>query len=114
MTVNAQYNIARPDSLAVKIATRQRRKMFAAFLSLGVSKSDSILDIGVTSDRSYDHSNYLETWYPHKTRITALGLDQDAAFLQQTYPGVRYVRADGRALPFADNSFDYVHASAVL
>jgi ubiquinone/menaquinone biosynthesis C-methylase UbiE len=111
---NAQYNIAAPGSLAVRIAGRQRRRMFDMFLNIGITSSDTILDVGVTSDRSYDHSNYLEAWYPHKSKITAIGIDEGAVFLQKTYPGVRYVKGDARALPFAGNSFDYVHSSAVL
>ena len=57
MFVNAQYNTAAPDSPAAKIAGRQRRKMFSAFLEAAdVCASDSVLDVGVTRDRSYDHS----------------------------------------------------------
>jgi ubiquinone/menaquinone biosynthesis C-methylase UbiE len=114
MHVNKQYNVSAPGSLAARIAGYQRRKMFRAFLVTGVAASDTILDVGATSDRTYDHSNYLEAWYPHKSKITALGIDEDAAFLRQIYPGVRYVKGDGRSLPFADGSFDYVHSSAVL
>ena len=114
MPVNTQYNIAAPSSLAVRIAGYQRHKMFRAFLAIGISSSDTILDVGVTSDRSYDHSNYLEAWYAHKSKITTVGIDEGAAFLREAYPGVRYVKGDGRSLPFADDSFDYVHSSAVL
>lgn len=114
MPINPQYNIAAPGSLAVRIAGHQRRKMFKAFLAIGITASDTILDVGVTSDRSYDHSNYLEAWYSYKSKITAVGIDEGAAFLRETYPGVRYVKGDGRSLPFADDSFDYVHSSAVL
>jgi ubiquinone/menaquinone biosynthesis C-methylase UbiE len=111
---NAQYNVAKPQSLAVRIAGYQRRRMFAAFLAeSGVSPGETVLDVGVTSDQSYDHSNYLEAWYPHKDRVTAVGLD-DASFLQTVFPGVRFVRADGRDLPFADGAYDHVHSSAVI
>ena len=88
--------------------------MFRAFLALGITASDTILDVGATSDRSHDHSNCLEAWYLHKCKITAVGIDEGAAFLRHAYPGVRYVKGDGRSLPFADDSFDYVHSSAVL
>jgi hypothetical protein len=111
---NAQYNVAKPDSLPVRIAAYQRRRMFDAFLdATGVAQADTILDVGVTSDRTYGHSNYLEAWYPYKNRITAAGID-DAGFLERLYPGLRFIQADGCDLPFADGAFDYVHSSAVL
>lgn len=114
MNINAQYNLAAPDSIPIKVAAYQRRKMFGAFLSAtGIQPQDTVLDMGVTSDRTYGHSNYLECWYPHKNRITASGID-DATFLEEMYPGLRFVPADGRNLPFADQEFDYVHSSAVL
>lgn len=111
--VNAQYNVAAPNSLPVRVMGFQRRKMYLAFTELtGVGLADTILDVGATSDRTYDHSNYFEAWYPYKHKLTAVGLD-DAHFLE-AYPGLRFLRADGRALPFADESFDFVHSSAVL
>ena len=112
--INAQYNVAAPNSLPVRIAQYQRHKMFRSFLILAAaSPEDTILDLGVTSDRSYDHSNYFEAWYSRKDRVTAAGVD-DSHFLEDLYPGVRFVRADGRDLPFKDEAFDYVHSSAVL
>jgi hypothetical protein len=111
---NSQYNVAAAGSLPVRIATYQRRKMYARFLSeCAVTAEDAILDVGVTSDRSYEHSNYLEAWYPHKAKITAAGVD-DASFLEDLYPGMTFVRADGLDLPFEDGAFDIVHSSAVL
>ncbi|HEY3910599.1 MAG TPA: class I SAM-dependent methyltransferase [Stellaceae bacterium] len=114
MTINPQYTRAQPGSLPIKISAYQRRKMFDAFLrDSAIAASDTVLDIGATSDRSFDHSNYLEAWYPAKARVTALGID-DASFLTGMYPGLTFVRGDGRALPFRSLSFDYVHSSAVL
>jgi hypothetical protein len=111
---NAQYNVAAPDSLPVRIAEHQRRKMFQRFLTAsGATPDCSLLDVGVTSDQAYRHSNYLEAWFPHKNCITAVGID-DAGFLEQVYPGLRFMRANGLDLPFADASFDHVHSSAVL
>jgi hypothetical protein len=112
--VNSAYNVARPDSLAVRLAGRQRRAMYGAFLARSaVAAGATILDVGVTADRSYDSSNYLEAWYPDKGAIVAVGID-DAAFLERLYPGLRFVAASGLALPFAGHSFDVVHCSAVI
>lgn len=114
MNINAQYNLAAPDSIPIRIAAYQRRRMYDVFLAkTGIQEHDTVLDIGVTSDKTYSHSNYFESWYPYKDRITASGMD-DAAFLEELHPGVKFVFADGRNLPFADQEFDYVHSSAVL
>lgn len=111
---NAQYNVAKPGSAPQRITGRMRRSMYDRFLlSVRPNSQDTILDVGATSDQIYDFSNYLEAWYPHKSKITAVGID-DAEFLQELYPGVTFLKADGRELPFADETFDVVHSSAVL
>ena len=111
---NAQYNVAEPTSLPIRIAAHARRRMYDRFLKrTAILPGETLLDVGVTSDQSYEASNYVEAWYPHKHKITAVGVD-DAAFLEERYPGLTYQRADGLNLPFAANSFDVVHSSAVL
>ncbi len=111
---SAKWGDSAPGSLPTRIAKRQRQRMFERFLqTLSPGRDMDILDVGVTDDRLHDHSNYFEAWYPHKSHITASGLE-DASFLEERYPGVRFVQADARKLPFADNSYDFVHSSAVI
>ena len=112
--INAQYNTAAPDSLPARIAHYQRRKMFRAFMAFaGPRPQDTILDVGVTSDRSYDHSNYFAPGIRTKQPSRLLGSTM-RPFCSALYPGLRFIRADGRDLPFSDASFDYVHSSAVI
>jgi|SRR5579863_729781 len=86
--------------------------MFARFLEeFPLTESDEILDLGVTSDQTYESSNYFVQRYPFKHRITAVGID-DAKFLEDQYPGVRFSYANALALPFSERY--YVHSSAVL
>ena len=111
---NAQYNVARPDSLAIRVTAMMRRRMYERFLTVsGLVPAETLIDVGVTSDREYVSSNYLEAWYPHKDKLTAAGMD-DAGFLETQFPGVRFVFADGKALPFAEGAFDVAHSSAVI
>ena len=88
--------------------------MFHAFMvELAPTPSETVLDVGATSDRSYTFSNYFEALYPWKDRITAVGTD-DAGFLEAQYPGLRFSFGDALDLPFADNAFDLVHSAAVI
>jgi hypothetical protein len=108
------WNVAAPGSLPARVSRYQRRRMFQAFLdNFKPAAGETIADVGVTSDREHDHSNYFEAWYQHKSQITAVGIE-DASFLEAAYPGVTFIRASGTALPFADGSFDFVHSSAVI
>ena len=114
LTADTPYGLANPGSLPTRVARHQRRKMFEVFASrFRIAGTDTVLDVGVTSDRAHDHSNYLEAWWPRKGQITAVGV-QDAGFLERWYPGLRFIRADGCRLPFKDEAFDFVHSSAVL
>ena len=88
--------------------------MFDVFMRVVAPSPDgTVLDIGARSDQIYALSNEFEALYSWKDRVTGAGLD-DASFLAPRYPGMRYVHADGRDLPFPDGSFDLVHSSAVL
>jgi ubiquinone/menaquinone biosynthesis C-methylase UbiE len=112
--LNAQLNYADPNSLAIRVSTKMRQAMFRMFMNeFRPTANENVLDVGVTSDQTYDNSNYFEALYPHRSRIVAVGL-QDAAFIEQRYAGVRFLQGNALDLPFEDRSFDLVHSSAVL
>jgi hypothetical protein len=71
-----------------------------------------VLDVGVTSDQTAD-SNFFERLYPFPASITAVGLE-DASHLEHEYPGLIFIKADGRHLPFEDKAFDLAFCSAVI
>ena len=55
---NEQYNVASADSLPVRLAGYQRRRMFERFMAeLAPGPADKVLDIGVTAERNYPSSN---------------------------------------------------------
>ncbi len=96
-----------------KIIWHSRQKMFKSLMQIAQPhRETTVLDVGVTSDRRQD-SNFFEKLYPYPDKITAVGLE-DASFLEQDYPGIKYIQADGLNLPCPDKSFDLVVSFAVI
>ena len=92
---------------------RSRRKRFAEFMRLmHPAEGERILDVGVT-DTAWRSGNFLEANYPWPQKITAVALKPMPAF-QRQFPEVEFVVADGRALPFADRTFDIGFSNAVV
>lgn len=99
---------------ASKIAFHVRKKIFKGFMeTMKPGEQTTILDVGVTPDRTLPESNYFEKLYPYKNKLTATSIE-DVSFLEQEYPGLTFVRTGGERLPFADQHFDIVFCSAVL
>lgn len=72
----------------------------------------TLLDVGVTASPWRD-GNFLEARYPWPGQIMAVSNKQMPTFSEH-FPEIRLVQADGRALPFADGSFDIGFSNAVV
>ena len=99
---------------ASRISFHVRRHIYRRFMTtIRPLPSDRVLDVGVTPDEILPESNFFEILYPYRQHLTVTGIE-DASFLEERYPGLRFVRTDTDTLPFDDRAFDIVFCSAVL
>jgi hypothetical protein len=102
------------EKAAYTVSQKSRKHKFDQFFALlAPTDQETIADVGVNVVEYSDSDNYLERHYPHPEKITAVGTDDTTAFSDR-YPSVRYVRADGRKLPFNNDAFDIFHSNAVI
>ena len=108
------YEVTQPGSLAERLMVRARDRIYRDFMAtMRPPPVARILDVGVSTVVG-EGANLLERLYPHPEAITAVGLDDGAAF-RRAFPRVRYVRVAANAgLPFADGAFDIAFCNAVL
>jgi ubiquinone/menaquinone biosynthesis C-methylase UbiE len=112
MKGKAYYKFWRRISGAASMAARKR--FFGLFMKVMLPEEGmKVLDVGVTGDKITQADNYFEKFYPWPSNITAVGVE-DASYLETEYPGLKFVKTDGKRLPFGDKSFDIVFSSAVL
>jgi SAM-dependent methyltransferase len=110
------YLDAVSGSFLGRLARRARTDLYRAFArELAPGPDTTILDVGVSVvEDDPEVSNVLERLHPWPERITMLGI-HEGSFLEQAYPGTRYVRYQaGSAFPFPDQSFDVCYCNAVL
>ena len=111
--------ILTPVNVTDAISLRSRRRKLEVFLEeLHPTQDTSVLDVGA-DELGFGEGdgcgtlNFFEELYSWPQQITALGLQDGAAF-RARYPHIRYVQGDACALPFADGEFDIVFSNAVL
>ena len=102
--------------VASQVSLRSRERKLQLFLDLlGPGPATTVVDVGVTNAPFGGGSsdNFFEAMYPWPDRITASGTRSSTASSQR-FRSVHAVRADGRALPFADGEFDVGFSNAVV
>lgn len=110
----AESSVAGPAwRLTAPITERSRRRRYERFMRLMTPRAeDRLLDLGVTN-MEWRSSNFLEASYPWPSQITAVAPVAAPAFVA-AFPDVKFVVADGRALPFGDGEFDIGYSNAVI
>jgi SAM-dependent methyltransferase len=102
--------------VASRVSMRSRERKLQLFLELlRPGPESSVVDVGVTDALFGGGStdNFFEALYPWPGRVTAVGhtsLERFAA----AFPKVTVVQADGRNLPFGDDTFELGFSNAVV
>ena len=108
------YKRAFNTSWVKNLQHKPRLDMFYFFMDRFMpNETHSILDLGVTNLED-PMENIFEYYYPYKQNIVAAGIE-DALFLEELYPGLRFVQVkSGVTLPFDDNEFDIGYSGATI
>jgi hypothetical protein len=102
------------DDLAARYGRTLREEKWRLYCHFFPPRpGERILDVGVSALDDLPNENYFLRKYPYPGQVTAVGVD-DLEPLKVVYPGVKFIQADGRNLPFEESSFDVVHANAVI
>lgn len=72
-----------------------------------------MLEVGVSKFTDVPNENFFLSRYPHLEQVTGVGL-YPIPDIADRFPGMTYVQADGRRLPFVDHEFDVIHSNAVV
>jgi ubiquinone/menaquinone biosynthesis C-methylase UbiE len=102
------------EKFSYTLSKKSRERKYAQFLAeIKPKPEESIIDVGVNDEEYSQGDNYLEKHYPYPQNITAISKDSADQF-KNRYPEIKAVVADGRKLPFDDNSFDIAYSNAVI
>jgi hypothetical protein len=124
--LNAQLEPAAPQGSCDKLLSAQRRKMFAAFAAFRSDPTaaadcgtDSILDVESRSALTHAGSSILLTCAEaqDRQRIVSCAIEPvlDSGRPRATSDGwMKYLRVDGRHLPFTDGEFDWVFCGEIM
>jgi len=108
------YTEAKDGSFADRSAYSARLKIYRALSEIiDLENLDSIIDVGVTANKTLALSNFFEKLYPMPEKITALS-NEDASWMEDEYKGLKFKQGTALDMPFEDNAFELVFSSAVI
>ena len=108
------YSTSVGGTFADKAAYNTRLKIYDILSNvIDIHQLESIIDVGVTADKTQMSSNFFENLYPNPEKITAFS-DQDASWMENEYKGLKFKQGTALEMPFENDTFDLVFSSAVI
>jgi hypothetical protein len=108
------YSTAEKGSFADRAAYNTRLKIYTILSKIiDLDTLESIIDVGVTADKTQISSNFFENIYPNSEKITAFS-NQDASWMENEYKGLKFKQGTALEMPFDKNTFELVFSSAVI
>jgi hypothetical protein len=108
------YSTVKKESLADRAAYNTRLKIYSILSEIiKLDELESIIDVGVTADKTQMSSNFFESLYPNPKKITAFS-DQDASWLENECKGLKFRQGTALEMPFDKDTFELVFSSAVI
>lgn len=104
------YGLIEFSTKSIKLVREQIVSLFINEFNL--DKNSSIIDIGVSKEE-HESSNTFEKIYPYTKNITAVS-EIDCKEIEKIYDGLKFVKADGKNLPFSNQTFDFAYSHAVI
>lgn len=112
-TSDQELPTSRRWRLTAGLTQRSRMSRYRLFMSeMRPTAGSRVLDVGVT-DTAWRSGNFIEANYPWPSQITAVSIDPVPKF-EQHHPTIKVVIADGKDLPFPDQSFEIGFSNAVI
>jgi hypothetical protein len=116
MPIDYTANLGALDRWKNDLAMSVRRRVFRQFWrAMKPTREMRVADFGVSGHRDHPAHFFFESLYPWKDRLTAIGrAAENADWMPEQFPGLKFLEADLRSIPLPDNYFDIGICNAVV
>ena len=116
MPLSYSVNLGALDRMKNDLALRARRKVFETFMrECRPIPASRVADFGVSGHRSHPVHYFFEEMYPYRANLTAIArAEEEAGWMPDQFPGLRFLEADLRSIPLPDLFFDCGICNAVV